>query len=350
MSRCYTVAEVAGRIGAQLQGEGSATLTGIATLAHATPQQLTFLSNRRYRPQLATTQAAAVILAASDAASAPVPALICDHPYLAFARASALFADRPLPPCGIDPSAHIAPTAQIGQAVQIGPQVVIEQGAVIGDRVAIGAGSFIGADSVIGDESVLLPRVTIYHRCRIGRQALIHAGVVIGSDGFGFAEAAGEWFKIEQLGGVTIGDRVEIGANTTIDRGALDDTVIGHGVKLDNLIQIAHNVQIGDHTAIAACVGIAGSAEIGRHCQIAGGVGILGHLTITDRVTITAMSLVTGSIDQPGVYSAGTPLEPHRQWQKSFVRLKQLDQMARRLRYVEQQLAAPTLQPEGDSH
>lgn len=334
----FSLQELAEVSGARLVGDPERTIEGVGTLADAGDRQIAFLTNPKYGRQLAGTRAAAVILGEASLAQCPTAALVSENPHAAYARISALFEPQPTQAPGIDPTAVIDETAEVDATAWIGPHVSIGPGARIGANVQIGPNSVIGADCVIGPESRLVANVTVYHGCRIGRAALIHAGVVIGSDGFGFAMDSGRWRKVHQLGAVVVGDDVEIGANTTIDRGAINDTVIEDGVKLDNLIQVAHNVRIGANTAVAACVGIAGSATIGRNCAIAGGVGILGHLEIADGVTVTAMSLVTKSIKRPGVYSAGVPLEPSDKWQKNFVRFKQLDEMARRLKTLENEL------------
>lgn len=334
----YTLGQLAGEVGGRVVGDAHCPIAGVGTLKGAAPGQITFLSNARYRRQLADTRADAVILTEEDLSFCKVNALVVARPHVAYARVSALFAPRLDAGGGIDSSAVVAPGAVIGAGVAIGAHSVVEEGAVLGEQARIGPGCYVGRDSHIGAHTRLVANVTVYHGCRIGARGLVHAGAVIGSDGFGFADDAGVWVKVHQLGGVRIGDDVEIGAGTTIDRGAIDDTVIEDGVKLDNLIQVAHNVHIGAHTAIAACVGIAGSAHIGRHCAIAGGVGILGHLSIADGVTVTAMSLVTKSIKEAGVYSAGTPLEPIDRWQKNFARFKQLDEMARKIRGLEHEI------------
>jgi len=335
----YTLSHLAQAAGARVVGEPEREIDGVGTLSGARPGQITFLTNPRYRKQLQQTQASAVVIAEADLPFCPVDALVAARPHVAYARISALFAPAAGQGQGIHGSAVISPAACLGDDVEVGPGSVIEDDAVLGDGVRVGPGCYIGAGSRLGEGTRLVANVTVYHGCRIGARVLVHAGAVIGSDGFGFADDGGTWVKVHQLGGVRIGDDVEIGACTTIDRGAVEDTVIEDGVKLDNQIQVAHNVRIGAHTAIAGCVGIAGSARIGRHCAIAGGVGILGHLEIADRVTVTAMSLVTKSIKEPGVYSAGTPLEPIDRWQKNFARFKQLDDMARRIRALEQELA-----------
>lgn len=333
-----TLQELADRVDAELRGSGQIRITGVCTLHNGKPDSISFLANRAYKRYLADTRAAAVILRPEDADGCPVPVLMSDNPYLTYARVAALLAPGdPVSP-GVHPSAVVADDAVIGEAVRIGPHAVIESGAHVGDRAVIGAGCVIGARTVIGADSQLLANVTVLHDCRVGERALFHPGVVVGADGFGIANDGGRWTKVPQLGRVLIGDDVELGANTTVDRGAIEDTVIEDGVKIDNQVQVAHNVRIGAHTAIAGCTGIAGSVTIGRHCAIGGGVGITGHLEITDGVHITAMALVTKSIDEPGVYSSGTPLQPNDQWHKNYARFRKLDDMARRLRALEKKI------------
>ena len=334
----YRLEQLAVILAAELRGDTQCLITGLAGLHDATASQISFVSDKRYASQLASTNAGAVVVRPELADSVPRNALVCDDPYLAFAKLSQLFDDRtPVAP-GVHSSAVIAPDVCLGENVSIGAQVVIETGAVIESGVEIGAGSFIGAFSRIAKEARLAANVTCYHKVNIGQRTIIHSGAVIGADGFGFANQQGNWEKIVQLGGVQIGDDVEIGANTTIDRGALQDTVIENGVKIDNQVMVAHNVRIGQNTAIAACVGISGSTEIGSNCMIAGGVGFAGHLKICDRVFITAMSFVTGSIKQPGSYSSGTALMPTAQWKKSSVRLKQLDELVKDVKQLEKEI------------
>ena len=332
-----TLGEIAAAAEARLQGCSPATVvTGVAPLSSAQSGQLSFLIHPRYRPFLATTQAAAVIVAPADADACPTPALIAINPQVAYARAAALFAPAPETRYGIHPTAWVSPSAQVAADAWIGPQCTVEAGSIIEAGVIIGPNCVIGEQAFIGAGSRLVAQITICHRAQIGQRALVHPGAVIGSDGFGLAlDQDGRWLKIPQLGSVRIGDDVEIGANTTIDRGALEDTVIEDGVKLDNQIQIAHNVQIGAHSALAGCVGIAGSARIGRHCMLGGGVGVAGHLDIADRVQITGMSLVARSVTQPGTYSSGLTVEPNRVWNKISARLRRLDELFRRLTALE---------------
>jgi UDP-3-O-[3-hydroxymyristoyl] glucosamine N-acyltransferase len=319
-------------------GDERCPISGVGTLGNAGPGQITFLTNPRYRRQLAETRASAVIVGEDAAADCPVNALVSRNPHLTYAQVAALFVRASADVRGmhttavVDARARIHPDASIGAHAVVGAEAVVDAGAVIGP------GCVVFERSHIGEGARLVANVTVYSDCVIGKRALVHAGAIIGSDGFGFANDAGRWVKVPQLGGVRIGDDVEIGACTTVDRGAIEDTVIGDGVKLDNQIQVAHNVRIGEHTAIAGCVGIAGSTTIGRHCAIGGGVGIVGHLDIVDGVTVTATSFVSQSIKQPGVYSSGVPLEPTDHWHRNFARFKQLDDMARRLKSLEKEL------------
>jgi len=343
----YTLGELAEQLGATLRGDAAQRVTGLATLQDAGPQQLSFLANAQYRKYLASTRAGAVLITPKDAEDYSGTALLVANPYLAYARISHLFETRPKAVGGIHPSAVVDPSAKIDPTASIGAQVVIEADVWIGADVVIGAQSFVGARSRVGAGGRLASRVTLCHDVCIGERVVIQPGAVIGGEGFGFANEKGSWEKIAQLGGVRIGDDVEIGANTTIDRGALSDTLIGNGVKLDNQIMIAHNVQIGENTAIAGCAGISGSTRIGRNCMLAGGVGLVGHIEICDNVFITGMTMVTRSITEPGSYSSGTAMQPAGEWRKSAARIRQLDEMARRLQQVEKRLPAVT--PNGDS-
>jgi UDP-3-O-[3-hydroxymyristoyl] glucosamine N-acyltransferase len=334
-------------LGATLRGDPETKITGLATLQEAGPAQLSFLANPQYRKYLAGSQAAALLLKEADAEGFAGNALVVPDPYLAYARISHLFDPKPKATAGIHPSAVIAPDAVVDPAASIGPFVVIEAGARIAANVTLGAHCFIGARSEIGEGGWLAPRVALYHDVRIGKRVVIQSGAVLGGEGFGFANEKGIWQKIAQIGGVTIGDDVEIGVNTAIDRGALADTVIGNGVKLDNQIQIAHNVQVGDHTAMAACVGISGSTKIGKHCMLAGGVGLVGHIEICDNVFLTGMTMVTHSITEPGAYSSGTAMQPAAEWRKSAARIRQLDDIARRLKQLEKRVGEVT--PDGNA-
>jgi UDP-3-O-[3-hydroxymyristoyl] glucosamine N-acyltransferase len=327
----FTAAELARRFALELHGDADARVAGVATLARAGRDELAFLANPRYRSQLAESEAGIVVLGAGDAEGHAGTALIAADPYVAFAKISALFESRPNATPGIhasavvDATADVDPAASIGAFVSIGPRSTIAAGATIG------VGCVIGEDCIVGEDCDIGPRVTLVRRIRLGRRVLIHPGAVLGADGFGLAMEGGRWLKVPQLGGVAVGDDCEIGANTTIDRGALDDTVLEEDVRLDNQIQIGHNAHIGAHTAMAGCSAVAGSARIGRYCLIGGGAGVLGHLELCDRVIVTAMSLVTHSIREPGEYSSGTPLMDNRSWRKSAARFKQLDSIARRM-------------------
>ena len=331
----HTLASLAERFALKLRGDGARQVEGVATLATATPVQLAFLANPRYRMELTASQAAAVVLRAEDSASFQGAVLIAKDPYVAFAKIAALFDTMPAATPGIHPTAMVDAGAQISPGASIGAYCVIEHGTVIDDGVVIGPHCSIGTDCRVGAGSRLIGRVSLLAGVRLGKRVLVHPGAVIGADGFGLAFDHDHWIKVPQLGGVRIGDDCEIGANTTIDRGALDDTVLEDDVRLDNQIQIAHNVRIGAHTAMAGCSAVAGSATIGRYCLIGGGAGILGHLIVTDRVTITSMTLVTHSIHEPGEYSSGTPIQDNRQWRRNAARFKRLDELTRRVQALE---------------
>lgn len=337
-----TLGQLAEALGATLKGPETLQITGLATLQEAGPGQLSFLANPQYRKFLDDSQAAAVLLKAADAEGFAGNALIVADPYLAYARISHLFDPKPKAVAGVHPSAVVAEDAQVDASASIGPFAVIESGARIAANVTVGAHCVVGARCVIGEGGWLAPRVTLYHDVTIGKRVVIQSGVVIGGEGFGFANEKGVWRKIAQIGGVTIGDDVEIGVNTAVDRGALSDTRIADGVKLDNQIQIAHNVQIGEHTAMAACVGISGSTRIGKHCTIAGGVGMVGHIDVCDNVFVSGMTMVTRSITEPGAYSSGTAMQPLADWRKSAARIRHLDDMAKRLQQLEKRVDTVT--------
>lgn len=335
----YTLAELAKHVSGEVKGDGACEIESVASLQKATASQVSFLTSPSYRKLLASSEAGAVIMTAEDAEKSTINAIITDNPYAAYAKVAALLSPAETYPAGIDPSAIIANDATISKSASIAAGVIIEAGVTIEDHVRIGPGCVIQRQSNIGEGSELVANVTIVHGCSIGKRVILHPGVVIGADGFGQAMDNGKWIKVPQLGRVVIGDDVEIGANTTVDRGAIDDTIIEDNVKLDNQIQVAHNVKIGAHTAIASSTAIAGSATIGKHCKIAGMVGIVGHIEIADNVMITGKSLVSHSIRKAGVYSSCTPLEPNSQWRKNTVRFKHLDEMAKRLNKLEKQLA-----------
>ncbi|WP_440873999.1 UDP-3-O-(3-hydroxymyristoyl)glucosamine N-acyltransferase [Thalassotalea sp. PLHSN55] len=334
----YTLAEIANIIGATVQGDETVVVTSLATLNQAKAGQIAFLANSKYRQQLDDTKASAVILAQDCVESCPTNALVMANPYMGYAMVAQLLNTTPAPATNIHPSAVIADDATIAENVSIGANAVIESGVVLGENVSIGAGCFIGKNAKIGANTGLWANVSVYHDVVIGADCLIQANTVIGSDGFGYAPHQGQWNKIPQLGTVIIGDRVEIGASTTIDRGALENTEIKDGVILDNQIQIAHNVVIGENTAMAACSVIAGSSVIGKNCTIAGLVGINGHINVTDNCVFTGMSMVTKSIKESGVYSSGIPVTNNKDWRKMNVRLRKLDGMAKQIAELEKQL------------
>ena len=326
-----TLGELAVRFGCELEGDPEVEVDAVATLQNAGARAITFLANPKYRRQLATTRAAAVILDARSAESCPVAALITANPYATYARIAALLHPETGWAPGVDANARIAERASIAASASIAAGVVIEADVRIGERARIGPGCVVMRGSSIGDDTRLSANVTVCHDVSIGARVLIHPGAVIGADGFGLAPERGAWVKVPQVGSVRIGDDVEIGANTTIDRGAIDDTVIEEGVKLDNQIQIGHNVRIGAHTAIAGCTGVSGSTIIGRRCMIGGMVGFAGHLTVCDDVVVTGLTLVSHSIRKPGVYSSGLPADEARRWRRNAVRLRHLDELAKRV-------------------
>ncbi|PJE79127.1 UDP-3-O-acylglucosamine N-acyltransferase [invertebrate metagenome] len=317
-------------------------ISGLRPLTDANAEDLSFLSNPSYIRYLEKTQAGCVILKQDHAALFSGHKLIVDDPYLAYAKVSALF-DHTVYPCqGVHESAVVSESAIIHETACIGAHVVIEDRVQVGENVSIEAGAVIGHDSIIGDNSRVARNVTICHGVSIGKRSIVHSGAVVGSDGFGNAFDGNAWHKITQIGGVVIGNDVEIGASTCIDRGALGNTVIGDGVRLDNLIQIGHNVEIGNHTAIAAMAGVSGSTQIGKYCIIAGQAGLAGHLKIADQVQVGGMAMVTGSISKSGSYASGTGLMDIRRWRKNAVRFRQLDDIAKRLGALEKQALGKT--------
>lgn len=331
--------ELAARLGSELRGQ-DALVSRVAGLARAEPDCVSFFGDRRYRDALARTRAGVVILGEGDAAGAPVPVLVTDNPYLTFARAVELLHPRAPVVGGVHASAIVAGSARIDSSAWIGPLTVIEDDVVVEAGVFVGAACLLAAGCVVGRDSRLVARVTLCEGTQVGQRALLHPGCVIGREGFGFARDGARWARIPQIGRVRLGDDVEIGANATVDRGAIDDTVIGDGVKIDNLIQIGHNVEIGENTAMAACSGISGSTRIGRNCTIAGAVGMAGHLEIGDDVHFTGMAMVTRSFPESGIYSSGIPAMPSAEWRRTVARIRQLDELARRLKGVEDQLQA----------
>ena len=337
-SQGVTLAALAQHTGTTLEGEGATVVRRVGTLEHAAGDAITFLANSKYRSKLGSTRAAAVIVSPRDASATALPKLVSPNPYATYARVAALLHPASTPDEGIhatavvDGSAHVAGDASIGAHAVVGARVQI------GAKSRIGAGCVLGDDVVIGDGAFLHANVVVYSRCRVGARTIVHAGAIIGADGFGLAEEDGRWLRIPQLGRVLIGNDCDIGANTTIDRGAIDDTVIEDDVKLDNQIQIGHNCTIGSHTAIAGCVGIAGSVRIGRNCRIGGAAMISGHLAIPDGSVVSGGTFIATSPETPDVYTSVFPALPHRQWRKVASQLRHLDELADRLRALEERL------------
>ncbi len=336
----YTLAEIASRLGGRVVGNPDTLIRQVGSLERAGADQIAFFSHLRHRAKLELTHAGAVVIGHGTQDLTGIPRIVCEEPYAYFARVSQLFNPIEAPEPGQHPTAQVSSAARVAASARIDAGAVVEDEARIGERVWIGGGCHIGQGSEIGEDSRLYPSVVVYHRCRIGRHAIIHSGAVIGADGFGIAEHAEGWIKIPQIGGVVIGDDVEIGANTTIDRGAIDDTIVEDGVKLDNQVQIGHNVRIGAHTAIAGCVGIAGSATIGRHCTIGGAAVILGHLSLADQVNVSAGTLISRSIDGPGTFTGVFPFDGNASWARNAVLLRNLSDLADRVRALEKLLRA----------
>ena len=341
------VAELAAFVQGRLHGDAARPIAGVASLERAQAHQVSFVTGSRHLAALAATAAGAVLVAPAQVAAVPAgcAAIEVADPYAAFARIAQRFAAAAAhrPPAGIHAHASVAADAVVAPSAHVGPRAVVESGARIGERCVIGPGCVVGRGAVVGDDTHLVANVTLYHDCAIGARCIVHAGAVIGADGFGFAPESGRWIKIPQTGRAIVGDDVEIGANTAIDRGALDDTIIGDGCKLDNLIQIGHNVQVGEHTAMAACAGVSGSTRIGAHCMVGGGAGFVGHIQVCDRAVIGGMTMVTRSITQPGFYTGAFPLMTNRDWERAAVNVRQLDALRRRVRALErgQRVAAP---------
>lgn len=333
--RVYTAGELARKLDLELRGDAGVPIDGLATLRNARPGKLSFLSSQAYAEQLSGCQASAIIIHPEQAHLSPCTSLLSSAPYVSYAHASQLFQIDALAANGIHVSAVVSPAAVIAPGVSIGANAIIEDGVKIGSGSHIGPGVYIGSNSVIGNNCRIYANACIYHGVVLGDRVIIHSNAVIGADGFGFAFDGEQFIKIAQLGGVSIADDVEIGAGSTIDRGSLDDTIIAEGVKIDNQVQIAHNCRIGKHTIICGCVGIAGSTHIGAYCTLGGGVGIVGHIKLCDRVVVSGMSMVSKSIDKPGMYSSGTGLMESTEWKKNIVRFGQLNQMSKRLRELE---------------
>ncbi len=320
---------------AKLIGDGQCEVTGLATLENAKSGDLSFLSNPTYADQLNSTQASAVLIDEKFIENCSNNKLVTDMPYVAFAKATQLFDRSSRPAAGIHAAASVDSSAVLGDNVSIAAHAVVSANVTLGSDVVIGAGCFIGEGASLGDGCTLHSNVTLYHGVVLGRNVEVHSSTVIGADGFGFAFDGLKSVKIHQLGSVRIGDDVEIGAATTIDRGALEDTEIGTGVKIDNQVQIAHNCKIGDHTIICGCTAIAGSVTIGKYCIMGGGSGAVGHISIADKVQVSAMSLVSQSISKPGMYSTGTIQAKTSEWKRNAIRFQQLDSIAKRLKEIE---------------
>ena len=331
----YSLRELGERFGGEIVGDPELEVSRVATLENAGPGTIAFLANERYSKHLQRTQAAAVIVGIAARDATHLSRIVCANPYAYFARVSALLNPPRQSEPGIHATAQIDPRARVDPGAEIGPYAVVSRGAQVEAGAVIGASTYLGEAVRIGRASRLYPSVTVYDRCVIGERTVIHSGAVIGADGFGLAFDEDRWVKVPQIGAVHIGDDVEIGANTTIDRGAIDDTIIEDGVKLDNQIQIAHNVRIGAHTAIAACTGIAGSVRIGRYCRIGGAVGIAGHVEIADNVEISGQTSITRSIDEAGTYSGVYPFEPNRTWRRNAAQVRHLAEMAKRIGELE---------------
>ncbi|MCF6808167.1 UDP-3-O-(3-hydroxymyristoyl)glucosamine N-acyltransferase [Thiotrichales bacterium 19S9-12] len=339
MSVSYSLSELAVQLGGTLKGDPSATVQRISTLKGAEKGCLSFLANPKYINDLKNTNATAVLVTSDAAEICPVDAIILKDPYFAFAKVAELFDKAPKLGNGIHPSAVIDPTAEVNESAKIGANVVIGAHTVIDSDVSIWANTIISSHCHISSNSTIFSNVTVCHDVKIGRNSIIHPGAVIGSDGFGNAkDESGQWIKVPQLGGVTIGDNVEVGANTTIDRGTIDDTVIHDNAKIDNLVQIAHNVQVGESTAMAAQVGVAGSTKIGKHCLIGGAAGITGHIEIGDQVMIAAKSGVSKSLLEPGAYASGIPAKPYHQWRKNIARVNRLEKAYAKIRALEKKV------------
>lgn len=339
MSHSLSLGKLAQAIGAELHlavGDNQDTqIIGLSTLLKAGKGQISFLSNSKYRAQLTDTMAQAVILHPDELSHCSRTALVMQNPYVGFAKAAQILDTTPASAHDLSSSAVIGSDVDLGKGVRIGANAVIEDNVTLGDNVQIGPGCFVGRGAKLGANTKLWANVSIYHEVVIGTDCLIQANTVIGSDGFGYANDQGKWIKIPQLGSVILGDRVEIGASTTIDRGALDNTILADGVIIDNQCQIAHNVEIGENTAIAGCSVVAGSTIIGKNCSIAGLVGINGHITICDGVIITGMSMITKNITQSGVYSSGMPAEPNKKWRKNMVALRNVISLNQRVKTLE---------------
>jgi UDP-3-O-[3-hydroxymyristoyl] glucosamine N-acyltransferase len=333
----YSLKQLAEQVGAEVAGDENTLVTSIGTLAASVEGQISFLSNSKYRSQLSDTKASAVIISPDDVPHCPCAALVMANPYVGFARVAQILDTTPDAASDISPQASIDNTATLGTNVKVGPFVVIEAGADIGDDVQIGAGCFIGKDTVIGQGTKIWANTTLYHNVIVGEECLIQSNTVIGADGFGYANDNGQWIKIPQIGRVIIGNNVEIGASTTVDRGALEDTVIRDGVIIDNQCQIAHNATIKENAAIAGCTVVAGSTTIGKYCTIGGMSAITGHVEIADNVHFTGMAMVTKGVSEPGLYSSGIPAMPSKEWRKTAIGIRNLTSLNQRVKKLEKQ-------------
>lgn len=333
--KAITLGELAVRYGLELSGDPGVKVDGVAALASATPGTITFCSSAKYRRQLAATKATAVVLGREMLPECPVAALVSPHPYASYARIAAGFHPEPEVIAGVAPGASIAAGARVAASAWVGPNAVVGDGAVIGERCSIGPNCVVEEGARLGDDCRLQAGVTICHHVTVGARCVFKPGAVVGSDGFGFAPASDGYVKVPHLGGLRLGNDVEIGANTTIDRGTIEDTIIEDGVKLDNQVQVGHNCRIGAHTVIAGCAGISGSTIIGRRCMIGGAVGVVGHLEIGDEVIVTGYSMVTHSLPGPGTYSSGMPAIQSIDWRRTVARLRRLDALERRLARLE---------------
>ena len=330
---------IVSRLGGRAAGDTGTVVSQVGSLENAGEGQIAFFSNPRYRSKLEGTRASAIVLAPSAEGFTELPRIVADNPYAYFARLSRLFNPDPVQAPGVHAEARVDGSASIASSAHIGPGAVIGPGAAIGEEVSVGAGCHVGEGVRIGAGSKLYPGVVVYHACTLGKRVILHSGVVIGADGFGLAQEEGRWLKIPQIGAVVLGDDVEVGANTTIDRGAIDDTVIGEGVKLDNQIQIGHNCAIGAHTAMAGCVAVAGSAKIGRSCTFGAGAIVLGHLTIADDVHVSAATVISRSIHKAGTYTGMFPFDDNESWARNTALVRHLSELADRVKMLEKRLS-----------
>ena len=335
MAGPISLGEIASRLGGRVVGDAGVLVEQVASLEHAQGRDIAFFSSSRYKAQLAATHAAAVILGPQAEALTRLPRIVSDNPYAYFARVSQLLNPVGAPRPGVHASAQVDAAARVAASARVDAGAVVEAGAEVGERVWIGAGCFLGEAATVEADSRLHPSVVVYAGCRIGKRAIVHSGAVIGADGFGMALDAGRWLKVPQIGRVLIGDDVEIGANTTIDRGTIDDTVIEDGVKLDNQVQIGHNCRIGAHTAMAGCAGVAGSAVIGRRCTVGGAAVILGHLSLCDDVQVSAATVISRSIRKPGTYTGMYPFDDNASWARNTAWVRHLAELAERVGALE---------------